>query len=196
MELLFATSNLHKVSEAQKIIGGAIKLISLQQLGVLDEIPEDYQTIEENALFKAQYLYRKTGNDTISDDTALEVEALGGAPGYLSARFAGEDADPLKNNLKLLEMLKGAPNRMAQFRTVIALIQGGREYLFEGVLKGEIVENPLGEFGFGYDPLFKPLGYTLTLAQMGSDQKNRISHRANALKALALFLNESKNNGE
>ncbi len=196
MELLFATSNLHKLSEAQKIIGASIKLRGLLELGITEEIPEEYFTIEENARFKAQYLYQKSGKDCIADDTALEVQALDGAPGYLSARYAGLEADSQKNNTKLLHMLKGEKNRLAQFRTVILLIRGGREFLFQGVLKGEIIEELRGSHGFGYDPLFKPVDSTLTLAEMGIEQKNEISHRAIALRALALFLKECGRDGK
>lgn len=193
MEIIFATSNLHKLQEAQSIAGAKISLITPSQLGVKEEIPEDGDTLEENALFKANYLFKITGKNCFADDTGLEVEALNGEPGVKSARYASAECDSRLNMQKLLKELKGSNNRKARFRTVIALFLNGKQYFFEGVLNGVITDSPSGTKGFGYDPLFVPNGYTKTLAELTESQKNLISHRGIAIRKLAQFLKNSNN---
>lgn len=188
MELIFATSNKHKLSEAKGIIGNQISLVSPESLGIFDSIPEDEPTLEGNALFKARYLWQINKMNVFADDTGLEVEALNGSPGVKSARYASEECDAGLNMQKLLKELNGVKNRKARFRTVIALILDGREYLFEGIVNGTILENKSGTGGFGYDPLFLPNGYTKTLAELTFEEKNLISHRGLALRKLAEFL--------
>ena len=188
MEIIFATSNLHKLQEAQSIVGANILLITPSQIGVTEEIPEDGDTLEENALFKANYLFEITGKNCFADDTGLEVEALNGAPGVRSARYASNECDSRLNMQKLLKELKGSNNRKARFRTVIALFLDGKQHFFEGILNGTITESPSGTKGFGYDPLFVPNGYTKTLAELTESQKNLISHRGIAIRKLSHFL--------
>lgn len=191
MKLVFASNNKHKIKEISALLGGRITLVCLEDIGILEDIPEDYPTIEGNALAKARHVYDKTGMDVFADDTGLEVEVLGGAPGVHSARFAGEEKDFEKNIDKLLEMMKNADDRRALFRTVIALIKEGREYLFEGRVYGTILRERRGTEGFGYDPVFLPDGLDLTFAEMSLEQKNIISHRAEAFGKLRSFLAES-----
>ncbi len=188
MEIIFATSNLHKIQEARGIIGNLATLISPAELGFTDEIPEESPTLEGNALFKAEYLWRRFRRECFADDTGLEVEALGGAPGVRSARYASDECDPLMNMQKLLKELNGKTNMRAQFRTVVAFFQNGESYLFEGTLKGSIIEHPAGKKGFGYDPIFLPDGYTKTLAELSFEEKNIISHRGIAIGKLSQFL--------
>jgi XTP/dITP diphosphohydrolase len=188
MEIIFATSNLHKIEEARGIIGNLATLISPAQLGFTDDIPEESPTLEGNALFKANYLWSKLHRECFADDTGLEVEALGGAPGVRSARYASDECDPVKNMQKLLKELNDKTNRRAQFRTVLVFIQNGERYFFEGTLKGLITEKPAGVGGFGYDPLFTPDGYTKTLAEISFEEKNIISHRGIAIRKFADFL--------
>ncbi len=190
MKILFATNNAHKLTEVQAVLGDSYTLVTPRDCGVTEEIPETQPTLEGNALQKARYLYERTGLDCFADDTGLEVEALGGAPGVHSARYATDGHDFAANNRLLLRNLAGKENRRARFRTVVALILGGREYLFEGVVEGQIIDRETGHEGFGYDPLFRPDGYDRTFAQMTTEEKNAVSHRARAVRKLATFLHE------
>ena len=190
MKILFATNNAHKLTEVQAVLGDSYTLVTPRDCGVTEEIPEKQPTLEGNALQKARYLYERTGLDCFADDTGLEVEALGGAPGVHSARYATDGHDFAANNRLLLQNLAGEENRRARFRTVVALILGGREYLFEGVVEGQIIDRETGHEGFGYDPLFRPDGYDRTFAQMTTEEKNAVSHRARAVRKLAAFLHE------
>jgi len=187
-ELVFATNNPHKLAEVQHLLGDGFHLLSLQDIYFYDEIPEDYHTLEQNALQKAWHIFNISQFNCFADDTGLEVEALNGRPGVHSARYAGESKDPKANIKKLLGELHGVENLNAQFRTVIALIVDGKEYLFEGIVKGKIIDEERGVDGFGYDPVFLPDGYSTTFAEMNLDQKNRISHRAVAVGLLVDFL--------
>jgi XTP/dITP diphosphohydrolase len=197
MKLVFASNNKHKVKEISNILDNTITLMSLQDIGIREDIPEDEPLIEGNALFKARYVHNATGLDVFADDTGLEVEALDGLPGVHSARFAGEDKDSSANIAKLLGMLNEHENRKARFRTVIALIFDHREYLFEGVISGTITSEKKGDEGFGYDPVFMPDGSGLTFAQMSLSEKNKISHRAIAFEKLKDFLYQlSLNNND
>jgi XTP/dITP diphosphohydrolase len=193
-ELVFATNNPHKLTEVQQLLGGSIQLLPLSATGIEEDIPEDFTTLEENASQKAWYVFNRTGKDCFADDTGLEVEALNGEPGVFSARYAGESKDPRENIRKLLGNLKGVENRRARFRTVIALVLNGKEYLFEGVVNGRIIEEELGSDGFGYDPVFLPDGHSRTFAQMDLALKNIISHRGKAIAKLADFLKATLNN--
>lgn len=188
MKIVFATHNAHKVSEVQAVLGSEYQLVTATEAGITEEIPETQPTIEGNALQKARYVYEHTGLNCFADDTGLEVEALNGAPGVYSARYAGEHVSYADNNVLLLKNLAGCENRKARFRTVIALIVDGKEYLFEGRVEGTIVTEPHGEGGFGYDPLFVPEGSQLTFAEMSSEAKNKISHRGRAVAKLVAFL--------
>ena len=190
MKILFATNNAHKLAEVQAVLGDSYTLVTPRDCGVTEEIPETQPTLEGNALQKARYLYERTGLDCFADDTGLEVEALGGAPGVHSARYATDGHDFAANNRLLLRNLAGKENRRARFRTVVALILGGREYLFEGVVEGQIIDRETGHEGFGYDPLFRPDDYDRTFAQMTTEEKNAVSHRARAVRKLAAFLHE------
>jgi len=190
MELIFATNNRHKIREISSLLDPGTELIGLADVNITEDIPEEWETLEENALFKAQFVHRRTGMNVFADDTGLEVEALNGAPGVHSARFAGEDKDSSANMTKLLGLLEGKKNRNARFRTVIALIYDGSEYLFEGVVNGSIIEEKKGTEGFGYDPVFIAEGNTVTFAEMPLSQKNKISHRARAFEGLRKFLAE------
>lgn len=188
MKIVFATHNAHKVSEVQAVLGSEYQLVTATEAGITEEIPETQPTIEGNALQKARYVYEHTGLNCFADDTGLEVEALNGAPGVYSARYAGEHVSYADNNVLLLKNLAGCENRKARFRTVIALIVDGKEYLFEGRVEGAIATEPHGEGGFGYDPLFIPEGSQLTFAEMSSEAKNKISHRGRAVAKLVAFL--------
>ena len=187
-KFVFATNNSHKLKEVVAIAGNQIELLSLKDIGCHDDIPETADTLEGNALQKARYVYERYHVDCFADDTGLEVEALGGAPGVYSARYAGEGHNAEENNRKLLHELEGKDNRRARFRTVFALIINGKEHLFEGIVRGEIITKKRGVAGFGYDPVFQPEGFTQTFAEMGDEQKNRISHRALAVQKLCNFL--------
>ncbi len=189
MKIIFATNNLHKINEINNIIDSKYRLTGLSESGIFEDIPENEDTLEGNALAKARYVYKLTGTNVFADDTGLEVEALNNEPGVFSARYAGDQKSSSDNIDKLLYKLKAKENRKARFRTIIALIIEGNEYLFEGEVKGEIIEERKGEKGFGYDPVFKPSGYNKTFAQMDIDKKNQISHRARAVKKLIEFLN-------
>lgn len=188
MKIVFATHNAHKVSEVQAVLGSEYQLVTATEAGITEEIPETQPTIEGNALQKARYVYEHTGLNCFADDTGLEVKALNGAPGVYSARYAGEHVSYADNNVLLLKNLAGCENRKARFRTVIALIVDGKEYLFEGRVEGTIATEPHGEGGFGYDPLFVPEGSQLTFAEMSSEAKNKISHRGRAVAKLVAFL--------
>ena len=188
-KLVFATNNAHKLEEVAAILGDQVELLSLNDIGCQTDIPETAETLEGNALLKSSYIYKNYHLDCFADDMGLEVEALNGAPGVYSARYAGgEGHDAQANMLKLLHELDGKENRKAQFRTAISLILDGKEYLFEGVIKGEIIKEKRGDSGFGYDPVFMPEGYDRTFAELGNDIKNQISHRALAVQKLCEFL--------
>jgi XTP/dITP diphosphohydrolase len=191
MKLIFATNNRHKVEEMQAAIGDAFELITLQDAGIDIDIPEPHPTLEANASEKSQTIYRLAGIDCFSEDTGLETESLGGEPGVLSARYAGDEKAPEKNMEKLLARLQPHANRRARFRTVISLILGGKEFLFEGVCPGTIETAPRGNGGFGYDPVFTPDGATQTFGEMSLEQKSRYSHRRRAADKLVLFLQQS-----
>ena len=186
MKIVFATNNQNKLIEVRKILGNQFKVLSLEDIGCHDDIPEKGQTLEDNALIKAQYVYNKYHVDCFADDTGLEVDALGGAPGVYSARYAGGAGhDSQANMTKLLHELENNNNRRARFRTVIALIINGKTKTFEGIVNGEIITQRRGGEGFGYDPIFQPEGYNKTFAELGTDIKNQISHRARAVQKLA-----------
>ena len=187
MKIVFATNNAHKLSEVQAVLGPSFELVTPRMCGVAEDIPEDQPTLEGNALQKARYVRSRTGLDCFADDTGLEVEALGGAPGVHSARYATDGHDFAANNRFLLANLAGKTNRRARFRTVVALLLGDEEHLFEGVVEGRILDHECGTEGFGYDPLFVPDGYDRTFAELG-DVKNHISHRARAVERLVEFL--------
>lgn len=188
MKLVFATNNQHKLEEISRLLEGKHEIISLSSLGCQDEIPEDRDTLEGNALQKARYIKEHFGYDCFADDTGLEIEALNNRPGVYSARYAGPTKDSLENMKKVLEEMQGKTNRKACFRTVIALILNGREHLFEGRVDGEILTTQQGEAGFGYDPIFRPTGYQVSFAEMPMDEKNKISHRGRATRKLAEYL--------
>ncbi|MBP6871359.1 MAG: non-canonical purine NTP diphosphatase [Bacteroidales bacterium] len=183
-ELVFATNNVHKLNEIRAIAGDTLRILSLKEIGCTDEIVEDAATIEGNASLKAFYIWNKYGKSCFADDTGLEVEALDGRPGVKSARYAGDDCNPDNNIKKLLKELMDKPNRRARFRTVISLIIEGREVQFEGIVEGEILMEKRGKDGFGYDPVFRPIGYEQSFAEMSPDEKNRISHRGRAVQKL------------
>ena len=188
MEIVFATNNPNKVREVQQVLGKGWTLITPHDLEITEEIPEEQATLEGNARQKARYLYDRCGRDCFADDTGLEVDALGGAPGVYSARYAGSDKRPADNMALLLRNLQGIERRTARFRTVIALILDGQEYLFEGRVEGRIIDTERGGEGFGYDPIFVPDGYSTTFAEMPAAAKNAISHRGRAVAKLAAFL--------
>ncbi|MDP3436636.1 MAG: RdgB/HAM1 family non-canonical purine NTP pyrophosphatase [Bacteroidales bacterium] len=188
MDIIFATSNLHKLNEAKAIIGDLFSLITPRELGIYEDIPEDEDTLQENAIFKARYLWERCGKVCFADDTGLEVDALGGAPGVRSARYASDECDSRRNMQKLIKELNGISNRKARFRTIVALVIDDKVSLFEGQLKGSIINSPSGSEGFGYDPIFLPEGYTKTLAELTSHEKNLISHRGIAMRKLSDFL--------
>ncbi len=193
MKLVFATNNQHKLSELQAILGNKFQLLSLQEIGCNEEIPEEQDTLEGNASQKAWYVFNKYGYNCFADDTGLEIDALGGKPGVYSARYAGSSKDPEKNMEKVLKKLAKIKNRHARFRTVISLVINGVEEQFEGEIEGEILTERRGEEGFGYDPIFMPTGYQDTFAEMDMNVKNRISHRGRAVKKLVEFLITTKN---
>lgn len=184
-KIVFATNNSHKLDELRKLTEGKIEILSLNDIGCHDDIPETADTLEGNAVIKARWVKEHYGYDCFADDTGLEVEALDGAPGVFSARYAGgEGHDSLANMKLLLSNMREKENRNARFRTVIALIEGDDEKLFDGIVKGVITHEPAGTSGFGYDPVFRPEGYDLTFAEMSADEKNRISHRGRAVAKL------------
>lgn len=188
MRLVIATNNNHKLVEIQGKLVDVCEVLNLAQIGCTDDIPEDGDTFEANALQKAEYIKDKYGYDCFADDSGLEVEALGGKPGVFSARYSGEDKDSEKNMDKLLAELEGVENRRACFRTVVALVLDGERHLFEGVINGTILTERHGDGGFGYDPIFRPDGYDCTFAEMTLEEKNKISHRGQAIDKLCEFL--------
>ena len=190
MKLVFATNNKHKLQEVRDIVGDRVEVLSLSDIDCNDDIAETADTLQCNALIKARYIYEKYGIDCFADDTGLEVEALDGAPGVYSARYAGEECDSEANMKKLLHNLTDKNNRNAQFRTVIALIINGEERLFNGIVKGVIATEKMGTSGFGYDPIFIPEGFSESFAQMDASMKNSISHRYRATEELSKFLKE------
>jgi XTP/dITP diphosphohydrolase len=186
-KIVFATGNPNKLKEIKSAIK-SFEIIGLKDLKITEEIPETGNTLKKNALQKAKYVYNKTGLDCFSDDTGLEIEAINNRPGVYSAMYAGSDCNAENNMRKVLEELGETPNRNAQFKTVIALILEGKEYFFEGVVRGEILKEKTGKDGFGYDPIFSPIGYKESFAEMSIAQKNEISHRGLAVKKLVKFL--------
>ena len=193
MKLVFATHNKHKLSEVQRMLPQGLTLLTLDEIGCFEDIPETSTTIEGNAIQKAQYIKERYGYDTFADDTGLEVAALNNAPGVYSARYAGEAKDNEANINLLLANLKDKPNRQAQFKTIFALCLGEERYTFEGIVRGEITRERKGTGGFGYDAVFLPEDYKETFAQMSADEKNRISHRGRALQQLSAFLRKVEN---
>ena len=187
-KLVFATNNKHKLEEVSLILGDKIELLSLKDINCDVDIPETASTLEGNALLKAQYIYENYGLDCFADDTGLEIEALNMEPGVYSARYASENKSSEANMLKVLKNLENEDNRKARFRTVIALILSKEEYLFEGIINGEIIKEKRGNSGFGYDPIFVPKGYNETFAELGIETKNVISHRALAVNKLCEFI--------
>ena len=191
MKLVFATNNAHKLDEIRAILGNKIEILSLNDIDCHDEIPETADTLEGNALQKAMYIKEHYGYDCFADDTGLEVSALGGAPGVHTARYAeNTDHDSEANMNKLLKELEGKNDRSAQFRTVIALLLNGEQHLFEGIVKGDILTEKRGSEGFGYDPVFSPEQYSESFAELGTEVKNKISHRARAVAKLVEYLNK------
>lgn len=194
MKLLFATANNHKLKEAEEILGKDFQLITPSSLGFSGDIPETASTIEDNSIMKARFLWEKFGIPCFADDTGLMVDSLNGSPGVYSARYAGPEADSQKNTNLLLSELNGIDARVARFVTIVTLILSDEEqYLFEGKLEGSITYHPSGRGGFGYDPVFLPVGYDKTLAELSPDEKNLISHRGVAMRKLSHFLNLQKN---
>lgn len=192
MKLIFASSNKNKFIEVEKIIPKNIKLRNLIELNFFEEIPEKEDTIEGNAIFKANYINSKFNVNVFADDTGLEVQALDGKPGVHSARYAGNECNSEKNITKLLKELKNIKNRKARFKTIIALVLNKKSYQFEGIINGEILLSKKGENGFGYDPIFKPDGYQKSFAELSIDVKNKISHRALAINKLIDFIKKVK----
>ena len=199
MDIVFATNNTHKIKEISSILGKHFRVIGLKDLDIREEIPEDFDTLEENAAQKAWYIYNKYKKNCFADDTGLEVEALHGEPGVFSARYSRmgvpvyTDLDIFEANIrKLLDNLSGIKNRKARFRTVISLVLDGKEFQFEGIVNGKIIEKPAGSHGFGYDPVFVPEGFKRTFAEMDLTTKNGISHRARAVEKLNNFLRQLK----
>ena len=190
MKIVFATNNAHKLSEVSAVLGNDFELVTLREVGITEDIPETGATLDENASIKARYVYERTGLNCFADDTGLEVEALGGAPGVHSARYATDGHDFAANNRKLLRELEGKANRKARFRTVISLIVDGIERQVEGIVEGEITTSESGAEGFGYDPLFMPEGYDRTFAEMSAEEKNAISHRGRAVAKLVEMLHD------
>jgi len=188
MKLVFATNNLHKLKEVQEMLSNAIEVLSLKDIGCFEDIEETESTLEGNAKLKADYITEKYGFDCFADDTGLEVEALDGNPGVYSARYAGEHGNAEKNMEKLLNELQNKSSRKAKFRTIIALNLKNKQYLFEGICDGEILNEKSGVKGFGYDPIFKPKNASSSFAEMNSEEKNIISHRGIAIQKLVNFL--------
>ena len=188
MKLVFASNNKNKIQEIQALVPNTIQIVSLEDIGCTEDIPETADTIEGNAILKANYVTEKYGFDCFADDTGLEVDALNGAPGVYSARYAGEQKDANDNMDKLLSELKDESNRKANFKTVIALNLNGKQNLFTGIINGKIIEEKIGTNGFGYDPIFVADGFDKTFAELSMEEKSTISHRGIAVKELILFL--------
>lgn len=188
MKLVFATNNEHKLKEISQLLDGKHEIVSLSEIDCHNDIPEDHDTLEGNALQKARYIKEHFGYDCFADDTGLEIEALDNRPGVYSARYAGPAKDSRENMMKVLREMEGVTNRNACFRTVIALILDGQEHLFEGRVDGKILTEQHGEAGFGYDPIFQPEGFRVSFAEMPMDEKNKISHRGRATQKLVEFL--------
>jgi XTP/dITP diphosphohydrolase len=195
-ELVFVTNNKHKLEEIKQILGDFCIIKSLDDLGFQGDIEETEPDLEGNAMLKARHIHDRFGCDCFADDTGLEVDALGGAPGVYSARYAGENATYADNVNKLLETMLGETNREARFRTVIALILDNRDYLFEGRVDGEILTEPRGNTGFGYDPIFRPLVSEKSFAEMLPGEKNAVSHRGLATAGLRKFLSQTLGTGK
>ncbi|MEI2738262.1 MAG: RdgB/HAM1 family non-canonical purine NTP pyrophosphatase [Chitinophagaceae bacterium] len=189
MKLIFATNNQHKVDEIRSVVGNKLEIITLKEAGIDIDIPEPYNTLEENASGKSKTIFEMTGTSCFSEDTGLEVAALGGEPGVKSARYAGDNRSFDANIEKLLSNLAGKDDRSARFRTVISLLIDGRETQFEGICNGKIIEKRRGGHGFGYDPVFTPTGSDKTFAEMSMEEKNLFSHRKKATQKLVAFLN-------
>ncbi|GAB1446454.1 MAG: non-canonical purine NTP diphosphatase [Cyclobacteriaceae bacterium] len=192
MKLCFATNNQHKLDEVSQLLGDSFKVESLEAIGCAEELPEEQDTLEGNSLQKAKYVYDKFNVNCFADDTGLEVEALGGAPGVYSARYAGEQRNSEDNMNLLLERMNHESKRKARFRTVVTLILESQTYQFEGVVNGEILKSKRGGEGFGYDPLFLPEGLNKSMAELTTDEKNAISHRGEAIRKLVAFLKERR----
>lgn len=192
MKICFATNNAKKIEEVKAALGSDFEIVSLKDIGCNEELPETGDTLDHNAFQKARFVKESYGVDCFADDTGLEVESLNGDPGVYSGRYSGEPRSDERNIELLLKNLKGKEDRKARFRTVIALILEGKEYAFEGIAPGEIIEEKIGGGGFGYDPIFKPDGYTQTFAELNLTEKNQISHRGKAVKALIEFLSNRK----
>jgi XTP/dITP diphosphohydrolase len=190
MKLVFATNNDHKLKEVQKMLTDSIALLSLQDINCFEEVEETEPTLEGNAKLKANYITEKFGYACFADDTGLEIESLNGRPGVYSARYAGEPANSENNIQKILSELDHTDNRKAQIRTAVCLNIDGKQFLFEGICKGEILKEKQGEQGFGYDPIFKPQGFQQSFAAMSAEEKNKISHRGIAIQKLVDFLKE------
>ena len=188
MKLVFATNNQNKLKEIQNLLGEDFELLSLKDIQCNDEIPEDHDTLEDNASQKAYYVHDKYGVNCFADDTGLEIEALNMEPGVYSARYAGEQKNSEDNMAKVLRNMEGVTNRKARFRTVISLVIDGNEMQFEGIVDGHMLENKQGTDGFGYDPIFQPEGYDVSFAQMSMEDKNAISHRGRAVEKLVKYL--------
>ncbi len=190
--LIFATNNQHKVAEIRAVIGALFYIVTMKEAGINIDIPEPHATLEANATEKSTTIHRITSQNCFSEDTGLEVAALGGEPGVKSARYAGDNKDFQQNIDLLLQKMEGMNNRQARFRTVISLIFDGREYFFEGICEGEILEETKGGQGFGYDPVFVPTGATKSFAEMTMSEKNQYSHRKIAVSQLILFLQQQQ----
>jgi XTP/dITP diphosphohydrolase len=190
-ELVFATNNRHKLEEVEAKLQGKLKLLTLDDIGCLDDIEESGSTFKANASIKSRYIFQKYNLNCFGDDSGLEIDALNGDPGVYSARYAGEHGNHAANIKKVLDNLQGETNRKARFRTVISLIWNGSEHFFDGTVEGTIRTTPSGTDGFGYDPIFEPDGYAVTFAQMTMDEKNKISHRAKAMEQLIAFLSNT-----
>lgn len=192
MKLVFATHNSHKLKEIQALLPTSIELLSLTDIECFDEIPETAHTIEGNAILKAKYVQENYGYNCFADDTGLEVDSLNGKPGVYSARYAGEEKSDQDNMEKLLQNMKNKSKRKARFKTVISLIIDNEEELFTGICEGEILKKPVGNSGFGYDPIFRPEGFDQSFAEMTTEEKNKISHRAKAINLLLSYLQTNK----
>ncbi|MCK4664219.1 MAG: non-canonical purine NTP diphosphatase [Bacteroidales bacterium] len=188
MKLIFATNNINKINEISKILGDDFKILNLKDIGCFEQLPENSDTLEDNAKEKALFIYNKYKTNCFADDTGLEIDVLNGEPGVFSARYAGEENCSEKNKQKVLKNMKDKNNRKARFRTVISLIINGIEYQFTGIINGTILEKPQGKAGFGYDPIFMPDAYSKSFAEMTITEKNKISHRGIAVRKLTEFL--------